>query len=153
MFSSDFHQLLDSHLNFYSIYVLNKDQQSKAGIIFGSRGWWLYTGLTIDSETRFRELGYNEYTAKTNLFLPQIGRFSTQNNPIITNENKWLVSSCLLWPSLKMSTCKIVFWCEKVKKLFLRLRNFSFCLKVSGFYFKCFRFIHVSSGNENLRNS
>ncbi len=45
------------------------------------------------------KLGYNEHSVVTNRFIDQIGYFSTQINPVITNpgynEQKWPVPSCL----------------------------------------------------------
>ncbi len=35
----------------------------------------------------YNELGYNEHSVKTNIFLSQIGHISTQINPVITNRN------------------------------------------------------------------
>jgi hypothetical protein len=48
----------------------------------------------------YNELGYNEQLVITNKFLSQIGYFTTQINPDITNpgynEQKWSVPSCSL---------------------------------------------------------
>ncbi len=48
----------------------------------------------------YSELGYNEHSVITKRFLSQIGHFSTQINPVITNpgynEQKCLVPSCWL---------------------------------------------------------
>ncbi len=44
------------------------------------------------SEVGYSELACNEHSVTTNIFLSQIGHFSTQNNPIITNHGYYVQS-------------------------------------------------------------
>ncbi len=55
--------------------------------VFYSFSWLMIKIKRTTVKLGYNELGYNEHSVITNKFLDEIGHFTTQMNPVITNKN------------------------------------------------------------------